>query len=561
MPTAPGAALDGPLSGAWRCTAGACASVRTDDGTDAPRIAAATASDPAAALVLDGPTTPPDLSTAYGLRFDFRRDPAHGAGHSVGARHTSADGSRCFWSVEFLAGHPTVTFSVADASGALKVVATGDLTLKGKHDADKTWYRVELRNEPGQVGCRITCRDFAGHVPPSGSTDDFLFDQHANHAHPTQAQSDGSANATAAPGQLSIFVSTAGAAKPDLAGLISTVIATDPLVPLVRPPATVKQATVALSSSTLQLLRTPGGDLLLAPAGGQPLAHVSLAAEVPSDHGTMVAASVKPAPAEPVALSASSFSAQFQVLMPSDGDAADAVCATATVTFSLVERTQTDRQQLWEAASFSPLQSWLEATLAVRSDSAAAIKYLRLSLQARPTTAAWEPSTTRRIAFAKLASMITFEVDNAVDPVEPVVKLNYGPQHFIMTPSERAHCTVDSESGCVLPQACKNYFGRPSYQYPWPVDAYVPLVCHYGTDAACPGIALSADQRCAFTLEAGLAQLSASRLFFFKSPGAEDAGLHNGDVHTTCKIVILSRFVALSVSLIQKVSLFQTPCG
>ena len=57
-----------------------------------------------------------------------------------------------------------------------------------------------------------------------------------------------------------------------------------------------------------------------------------------------------PAPAEPVALSASSFSTQFHVLMPSDGDAADAVCATATVTFSLVERTQTDRQQLWGPA-------------------------------------------------------------------------------------------------------------------------------------------------------------------------------------------------------------------
>ena len=66
-------------------------------------------------------------------------------------------------------------------------------------------------------------------IPFGDFSDDYLFDQHANHAHLTQAQSDGSAHATAAPGQLlsgCALPRVSDGAKVDLGELLSAPVTT-----------------------------------------------------------------------------------------------------------------------------------------------------------------------------------------------------------------------------------------------------------------------------------------------------------------------------------------------
>ena len=78
--------------------------------------------------------------------------------------------------------------------------------------------------------------------------------------------------------------------------------------------------------------------------------------------------------------------------------------------------------------------------------------------------------------------------------------------------------------GTRLINDCYKWWTQPTWAYPNPVDTYIPMLALYdGRSSTTPGLLLSADPRVAFTFEAGLAGLSASRLFFLGgSAGAVD---------------------------------------
>ena len=156
------AVISAPYSGSWslspagspRATA---TPTRTADGTTAVRLASA----PSVAAVdgqppAPGPATLTLKGTAnpfwvYGFRFDFLRDPAH---FSAGAFTACND---IWWGLGFLAGSDTVQVTNR-AAGKTSVAAKGDLTFGGKYKAAQTWYRVEVRNTPSHVQCRVTVR-------------------------------------------------------------------------------------------------------------------------------------------------------------------------------------------------------------------------------------------------------------------------------------------------------------------------------------------------------------------------------------------------------------------
>lgn len=116
-------------------------------------------------------------------------------------------------------GDGTTVVVSSSVKGKIVVLGTGDLTFKGKHDPEKTWYRVVIHNSVSSVVCRITCRDAGGRVM---GDDDVILDEQGPHDNADPA---GDAS------KLSLY--TEGAVAGFVA--IQTLVATAPLVPLGRP--------------------------------------------------------------------------------------------------------------------------------------------------------------------------------------------------------------------------------------------------------------------------------------------------------------------------------------
>jgi hypothetical protein len=205
----------------WRCATGSVETVTTETGKVALRLTTVPAGGDAhgATLVLDGAATP---DRAYEFRFEFRRDGAHRIGNSLGAKYHC--GQRSFWIVEFLARAPVVRVSSDDADGKRNVLATGDLTVGGKHDDATTWYHVNIRNQPEHFTCSVTCggADDPSKMRPPCGDDVILFCKRSGNVD----------LGVATPGpQVSFFADTTNVKTlgfdPDLACYVSQVVASD----------------------------------------------------------------------------------------------------------------------------------------------------------------------------------------------------------------------------------------------------------------------------------------------------------------------------------------------
>ena len=128
---------------------------------------------------------------------------------------------------------------------------------------------------------------------------------------------------------------------------------------------------------------------------------------------------------------------------------------------------------------------------------------------------------------------MSWPTDGSIDPLFPACRSVFGTLHHQLTATEVAQGTQRGPvDGTRLINDCYKWWTQPTWAYPNPVDTYIPMLALYdGRSSTTPGLLLSADPRVAFTFEAGLAGLSASRLFFLGgSAGAVDGGFHNGDI-------------------------------
>eukprot|EP01050_Picozoa_sp_SAG11_P030637 SAG11_NODE_9151_length_938_cov_1.045292_1_plen_207_part_01 len=171
--------LETQLGGAWTKTSAAAllsrALVRIPstyavDTTEAVRLSGGS-------LALDAVADP---SASYYFRFDFCRDASAFKTGGFVVKHcsTAAADSPAFWQVDFPSGGANVVRLSSCVKGKTTAVGTGDLTLKGKHDPNKTWYRIVIRNSVSSFTCLIVARDFGGKVV---GDDDVILSQAGSH--------------------------------------------------------------------------------------------------------------------------------------------------------------------------------------------------------------------------------------------------------------------------------------------------------------------------------------------------------------------------------------------
>jgi hypothetical protein len=191
------------------------------------------------------------------------------------------------------------------------------------------------------------------------------------------------------------------------------------------------------------------------------------------------------------------------------------------------------------AASTAFLEVRLSATRSTVTDVTAGQGWgygpacVRITVEAQPTAGMMPASGAqklRTISFQKKDSCRTFQPDSALDPVFPAATMVNGTAQCLLTPLELSASFRDQEDGRLhIANGYQQPDMSPVWQYPSPVEAYLPLVSLYAEGRPC-GLALSTDPRAPWGLTTAARGVSASRLFFFPMPGAIDSGYHNGDV-------------------------------
>ena len=539
--------IHGVYSGSWGLSppdsnhASATPAV-TADGTTAVRLATHTAGagptgvpPPASLTLLDdqGNNAVANPFWTYGVRFDFLRDAAHFAAGAFTLRND------VYWGVEFVAGSDSVQVT-HQLQGKMAVIANGDLTFGGKYKAAETWYRVEIRNTDANVQCRVTVRNSGGQpgafdehpgdpvatAKDPNSSGDVILDVTAPHDNPAKVAN-----------QRLVF--TADGA--DLAGLVSNVFATWPLHSLAAPTPEAGLPPIArtlASSSAAGLVATvgPSGHVYLrrdAPADAPPLGFVNVAAELQqSTTRQMTSVPV-------LILSTESGSAAGHFLQTWKIGDAVGERFLLQLDFQLVDAPAIRNGDAWSSA---PAEGYLECTVSSRRDprdclesASPAAEQLRVTTSFQPTTAAFvrTPASINLLRFQATGSLLSWPVDVPLDPLFPACRAAFGTLHHQWTETEipmiSQRGTVD---GTRLLNGCFQWWQCPTWAYPRPVQTYIPMIGLYEDGSNTPGLLLSADPRVAFTFEAGLAGLSASRLFFIGTTTgtATDSGFNNGDV-------------------------------